>query len=470
MLEDQGHHGNGAPGRSLMMDAIAAFAEHVVRTRYDDLPGEAIAAAKTLILDSLGVGVVGSAGPWVDELIRSASRWGRGEDARLWVRGARLPAPAAALCNAYQVHNCEFDCVHEGAVVHPMAVLFAAALAHAERAGGVSGRDLLTAITLGVDVAAGLGVASKAPLRFFRPATAGAFAATAAIGRLMGFDAPTLINALAAAHGQLCGTMQAHREGSVLLALQVGFNARNALVACDLAANGLAGPQNLLEGRFGYYALFEGGHDLAPVLDDLGKVWRVTEVALKPFPSGRATHGVLDGVLALRREHGFGAGDVARIECRVPPLTERLVGRPAQAGMGANQARLCVPYVVACALLEGGVAIDDFGPEALADPRRLALAARVTVAADDNTDPNALTPVEVAVRLADGSLHATRIDTVYGSPARPMGREAVLAKFRSNWISAARPLEEAAGEELIAEVERLEELSDVARLIDLLVV
>src|ERR687891_647213 len=103
--------------------------------------------------------------------------------------GGALPAPAAAMCNGFQIHNSEYDCVHEAAVVHPMAVLLAATMAHAERAGGVSGRDLLSAIALGVDVAAGLGVASKAPLRFFRPATAGALAATAAIGRLRGFDA-----------------------------------------------------------------------------------------------------------------------------------------------------------------------------------------------------------------------------------------------------------------------------------------
>ncbi|HEX5796196.1 MAG TPA: MmgE/PrpD family protein, partial [Geminicoccaceae bacterium] len=245
-----------------LMDAIAAFAGHVVRTTYDDLPDAAVAAAKTLILDSLGVGVVGSAGPWADELVRAAGGWGRGEETRVWVRGARLPAPAAALCNAYQVHNSEFDCIHERAVVHPMAVLLPAALAHAERAGGVAGRDLLTAVALGVDVGASLGVASRAPLRFFRPATAGAFAATAAIGKLMGFDEATLVNAFGAVLGQVCGTMQAHSEGSLLLALQIGFNARNALVACDLAANGLRGPRHLLEGPFGYYALFEGEHDL----------------------------------------------------------------------------------------------------------------------------------------------------------------------------------------------------------------
>jgi aconitate decarboxylase len=451
------------------MDAIAAFAEHVVRTRYDDLPDAAITAAKTLILDSLGVGVVGSAGSWVPELVQSAAGWGQGTDARVWVRGPRLPAPAAALCNGYQIHNSEFDCVHERAVVHPMAVLLAAASAQAERAGGISGRDFLTAIVLGVDVGVGLGIGSKAPLRFFRPATAGAFAGAAAVGKLMGFDAATLTHAFAAVLGQLCGTMQAHAEGSMLLALQVGFNARNAVVACDLAAHGLVGPEELLEGPFGYYRLFEGEHDLAPVLRALGKVWRVTEVAQKPFPTGRATHGVLDGVLALQREWGFEAADVARIRCRVPPLTERLVGRPAHPGMAPNQARLSAPYVIAAALQGGTVDIDDFRPAALADPAHLALAARVVVEADANPDPNALGPVRVEVRLQGGAGHEIEIGEVYGSPARPMGREAQLAKFRRNWLAGAKPLPPAAGERLIGLVDDLETLADVAELIETMV-
>ena len=115
----------------------------------------------------------------------------------------------------------------------------------------------------------------------------------------MDFDAKTLTHAFGIVYGQVCGTMQAHTEGSPLLAMQIGFNARNAVAACDLAAGGLLGPQDILEGPFGFYRLFEGAHDLAPVLRDLGRVWRITEVAHKPFPCGRATHGVLDGVLAL---------------------------------------------------------------------------------------------------------------------------------------------------------------------------
>jgi 2-methylcitrate dehydratase PrpD len=451
------------------MDAIAAFAGHVLGTRSADLPAAAIAATKTLILDSLGVGVAGSAGPRAAELADGCAAFGAGDAARIWVRGTAVPAPAAAMCNGYQIHNCEFDCVHEGAVVHPMAVLLPATLAHCEQARGVSGAALLDAIALGVDVAVGLGIASKAPLRFFRPATAGAFAATAAIGRLRGFDAETLIDAFGITYGQLCGTMQAHVEGSPLLALQIGFNARNAVLACELAARGFAGPQEVLEGPFGYYPLFEGDHDLRPVLEGFGKVWRVAEVAHKPFPCGRATHGVLDGLIRLVSEHGFGAPEVAAIDCRVPPLTQRLVARRAQPDMSSSYARLSAPWVLACALQGGGVGLDDFGPEALADPARLALARRIRIEADGNPDPNALAPVSIAVRLDGGGVHEALVREVYGSPARPMSREAHLAKFRTNWISGAQALPEAAGEQLIALVDDLEAVPDVAALVDLMV-
>jgi 2-methylcitrate dehydratase PrpD len=106
----------------------------------------------------------------------------------------------------------------------------------------------------------------------------------------------------------------------MLLGLQIGLNARAALTAVDLAATGVTGPREVLEGRYGYFTLFEGGtHDVRSAIGQLGKVWRVTELAHRPFPSGRLTHGVVDGVLRLRATHGFSADDVARVTAMVPP-------------------------------------------------------------------------------------------------------------------------------------------------------
>jgi 2-methylcitrate dehydratase PrpD len=452
-----------------MMDAIARFANHVVNTRVEDLPSEAVQAAKVFLADTIGVGVAGSAGPWVEELVNCARGWGAGDEARVWVRGTRLPAPAAALCNAYQIHNAEFDCVHEAAVVHPMAALLAATLAHAERTGGVTGLDLLAALVLGVDVACHIGVGSRVPLTFFRPATAGAFAATAAVGRLLGFDVARLVNAFGIAYSELCGTMQAHAEGSVLLGMQIGFNARNAVVACDLAAHGLVGPQHVLEGPFGYYKLFEGAYDLSAVWPVLGKVWRITEVAHKPFPAGRATHGIVEACLALQQAHGFAAYEVERVTAWVPPLTHRLVGRPIRDDMEPNYARLSAPFVAATALIRGTVGVEDFRPEARADPATLALGRRVEVVSNDHPDPNALTPICVEVRLQSGVTHDLTLDVVYGHPAKPMTRDAHLAKFRGNWTAGATPLPSERGERLIALIDDLEQVEDVRVLVDLMV-
>ena len=285
------------------MDAIAAFADHVVRSRFEQLPGDAVKAAKTFILDTLGVGIAGSSGPMASEVAETQEIWGHRAEALVWGNGKRLPAPAAAMCNAYQVHNSEFDCVHEQAVVHAMTVVLPVAVAGAERRKGVSGKDLITAVVLGVDVAAGLGVAATTGLQFFRPATAGAFGGTAALAKLMGQDHAAMVNAFSIAYGQCCGPMQAHTEGSPLLALQIGFNARNAIVACDLAATGFDGPKNVLEGPFGYFKLIEMSGEPARVADQLGRRWFITELAHKPFPSGRATHGIIEACLELRRQH-----------------------------------------------------------------------------------------------------------------------------------------------------------------------
>lgn len=451
------------------MDAIYPIAEHVVATNFEDLPDEVVRAARIFVLDTLGVGIAGGGGPWVEELVAVQALSGRGEDARVWGGGERLPAPAAALCNGYQIHNAEFDCVHEAAVIHPMTVLMAATMAIAERDGGVSGEDLILAAALGVDVACHLGVATTSGLRFFRPATAGALAAAAAIGRIRGFDRDTLINALSIAYAQVCGTMQAHTEGSIVLGMQIGFNARNAVVACDLAARGLDGPKNIIEGPFGYLNLIEKEHDIAAVLPELGKTWRLAEVAHKPFPSGRATHGVVDAMMELQAEHGFAAGDVEHVLARVPSLTHHLVGRPVADDMIANYARLCVRYVAARILLAGEIGVEDFEEARLHDGESLALARRFDIDIDDNPDPNALHPIEVEMSLKDGRKLARRIETVYGNPAKPMTREAHLDKFRRNWRAARRPLDPAGAEEMIRRVDALEGETDVGSLVDLMV-
>jgi 2-methylcitrate dehydratase PrpD len=441
---------------------------HVVSLRFENLSPRAIAAAQTFVLDSLGVALSGSRVPMVGTLRAVARRWGAGDGARVWVSGERLPAPSAAFLNGYQIHNQEWDCVHEPAVVHPMAVVLATLMAHAEERGSVDGRKLILGCVAAVDVAATIGAAARSPLRFFRPAICGALGATAGLAAIEGLDADTLRSALGLCYSQASGTMQAHVEGSPMLPIQIGFNARAALAALDMANRGIRGPLDFLEGPFGYYALIDPEWSPLP-FEELGGLSRICELSHKPFPSGRATHGGVDGVLTLQSQHHFTSEEVREIRVIAPPLIVQLVDRAPRADMAPPYARLCLPYVAATALQRGGVDVSDFDPPALRDADRLRLAQRIRVVRDDNPSPNALAPQRVEIDLADGRQLAIDLPQVLGAPLRPLSRERQLGKFRRAAASAARSFDTLAIERLISLCERLPELSDVRTLVDAMV-
>jgi 2-methylcitrate dehydratase PrpD len=412
-----------------VVDKIVAHAE---RVEAHGVPEAARRAAKAFIADTFAVAAAGVATPWRCEILDLLAAGAGAVEATVFGTGERLPLAHAAMLNAYQVHSQEFDCVHEAAVVHPMAAALPALAAWAEREGGVSGARLIRAVVVAVDVAATLGLCSRAPMRFFRPANAGGFGATVGLALLTGLDGERLRDAIGIYYGQCGGTMQAHVEASPQLAMQMGFAARNALTAAELARRGMPGPRAPVTGEFGYFALFEGEADPAP-FDELGSVWRIAELSHKPFPSGRATHGGIEAVQRLLKEDRVTADRVVACRFRVPPLTARLVGRPAMAGMSPGYARLCLPYVAAVCLRRGTVGLEDFSAAALSDPQTLELARRLTVLVDANPDPNALAPQRVEIDVAEGRTVASAVTAVLGSPERPLSPEAARAKFDACW-------------------------------------
>jgi len=442
-----------------VVDKILA---HVERVGAHGITADVRAAAERLIADTLAVSVAGLVAPWRGEVFDMLLDLGGGAEATVFGSGERLPLVHAAMLNAYQIHCQEFDCLHEKAVVHPMATALPTLLGWAERESGVTGAQLIRAIVVAVDIAVTLGLCSRAPMRFFRPANAGGFGATVGLAMLAGLNADQLRDAIGIYYGQCAGTMQAHEEGSPQLTMQMGFAARSAVTAVELARRGMPGPHAPISGQFGYFALFDGRADPAP-FDALGRSWRVLEVSQKPFPSGRATHGCIDAVQRLMREEGVTAGRVVTGRFHVPPLSAQLVGRPVTERMTPNQARLCLQYVAAVCLRRGNVSLEDFTATALADPATLALARRLAIIKDDNPDPNALLPQRAEINLVEGRMVACDISQVLGSPERPLSLETAKAKFAACWRWASRPAAEQ-GTALWEAVSSLDSLDDVGSL------
>ncbi|WP_288015514.1 MmgE/PrpD family protein [Blastomonas sp.] len=385
------------------------------------LPEHVRAAALHLLGDTLAVGAAGSTAPGAEGVLAAARGWGAGEDARLIGSSDRLPAASAAFVNGFAIHCLEWDAVHEPAVVHALSVVTAALGASIDRMGGCDREDALAALAVGVDIAAGLGLAATSPLTFFRPATAGCIGAALAVARIEKVE--RLEDVLGLAYSSLAGTMQAHVEGSIALPLQIANAARAAIAAVDLVKAGLTGPHDALEGAFGYFRLFDSG-DLAPYTRDLGRIWRIAEISVKPYPSGRASHAVLGTLSDLALDPAA----VESIEAYVPPLIARLVGRPVIADMTPAYARLCLPILAALMLTDGRIDPRRFVPESLADPALQALACKLAITVDGNPDPNALFPQALVVRLADGSVIERAIPHTLGSPDAPLSAAGNAAK------------------------------------------
>ncbi|MEM7458848.1 MAG: MmgE/PrpD family protein [Pseudomonadota bacterium] len=445
-----------------MTDMIDAFVQHGLETEFQHLPMAAVRAVKTFALDTIGVGIAGAAVPLTKSVRASASAWAGAGQAHVWGAGRLATTPAnAAFINGFQIHCQEYDCVHEPAVVHPLATILAALMAECDARGDVSGEAFTVALAVAVDLAAGIGVSVTSPIKFFRPANAGIFGATLGIARLRGLSAEQTKDALGYALAFNAGTMQAHVEGKPALPIQIGNAARGAIMACDLAENDMPGPHDSLEGPFGYFALFEDEADPTAVIASLGQTWRIAEVSHKPFPTGRAAQG---GIVLMQKLRALGvrAEAIEALTLTAPPLIYRLVGRPLVPDMAVNYARLCFQYSGAVALRTGHVGLADFGDQNLRDPATLDLGHRIQVIDDGSPDPAAFTPQIAVARLKDGREIEARIDTLYGAPSDPMSQQAHLDKFHSCVAFGFGQDQPKIANKLIELTENLEALPDVS--------
>lgn len=391
------------------------------------LPASTKAGTLHLLGDTLAIGASGAASAAGQSMMPALKGWGIGADARLLGSEDRMPTPSAAWFNGFAIHCLEWDAVHEPAVVHAMSVVTAALLASADRMGGCDSEQLLTALAVGVDIASGMGVAATGGMRFFRPATAGIIGAALAVARLESLPAERFADVLGLAYSQAAGTMQAHIEASIALPLQIASASRAAITAVDLAKAGMNGPHDALEGPYGYFKLFEPG-DISLYTKNVGAKWLIEDVSIKPFPSGRASHGILGVIDNMLRDGSLDPAMVQSVDVAAPPLIHRLVGRPYKTDMTPSYARLCLPFLVPLMLRDRMIDPRCFTAAEFANPALAGLGGKVTVRIDDNSDHNALAPQQLNITLSDGTQVKRVITDNLGSPTAPMSDAQTKAK------------------------------------------
>ena len=430
----------------MQLEIANIFSKHLKNSRYEDLDNETINKIKVFLLDSLGVGIAGSTGAKLSELKKVANSWSRGNESTILGTWEKYSRDATTLINAYQIHCLEFDCIHEGAVVHPMAAILSSLLAHCETLNKegrqTNGKEFLLALALGVDIASFLGISAKGELKFFRPATASGFGAIAALSKIEKFSLEETHNALGIMYSQTCGNMQSHVEGVPILGLQVGFNAKAALSSMDLTMAGFSGSKRVFNGEHGYFKLIENDNfDTRYLQDNIGKVWMVNQLAHKPYPSGRLTHGLVHAIRDLKSKHSLNRDDIISIECLVPPGVYKLVARPLIDNLTTNYAKLCAKFVGASYMINGHLDIDSFTDRKyLTNPETLEFARKITMIKNENLDQKVLTPQKFTVKLTNNKTLEINLDHVYGHPKAALSESEYIDKFHKCCLSSTQKI------------------------------
>jgi len=458
------------------MAAITDVVKHFTLTKYEDIPEAAVESAKREVMDSLATALGGSTKPGVGELVDMVREWGGTEQSTVIAYGIKCPAPNAAQVNGTMIHALDYDDGHQVALVHIGCVAVSTCFAVAERMGKVSGEELITAIALGGDFLARLGLASKpgssAMASGWHPTTLfGYLGAAAMAGRIMGLDEEKMINALGLAYHQCGGAGSGVGDGALAKRMGPGLAASAGIRAALMAERGITGERDPLEGRTGLFKTYMGGdYDINILTGELGKRFEGVNIGDKPYPCCGLTHACADAVLALIARHTIVADRIKEITVyggdTVYSLSQPLEIKCAPRTI--IDAQFSVPWVVATALVQGKVTVDDFTEEALKRQDILNVAQKVTAKLDPAMNRHGVGPGGVIINMEDGTEYAEEVEHCLGSVERPMNFEDCTKKFRECAAFAIKPLPADTVDKAIDMIARLEELDDATEIVRLL--
>jgi 2-methylcitrate dehydratase PrpD len=452
------------------MAVAGRLAEFTASLEFSDLPPAVVASACLRTLDTIGIALAASTGETAPAILGALDGWGAAGECTVIGAKRTAAAPLAILANGTLAHSLDFDDTHAASITHASAVVVPVALAVAE-AEGADGHTLIAAMVAGYETITRLGMAASGAFHargWHATGVCGPFAAALVAGRIERLDPARLTAALGIAGSFASGVLEYLADGSWVKRVHAGWAGHAGAIAAALARGGFTGPESVLEGRFGLYRTFlDAEPDMAPFAT-LGRQWETPGIGFKPYPCCHYNHAYLDCVLELRQAHALVPDDVESVECRVPAGQVPIVCEPRPGKVrprSTYDARFSLPYSVASALLDGHVGLDTYTIDRLEDPRRLALAARVSHVVDPgSTFPHGF-PGWIRVRLRDGRMLEARTPDGRGSLARPLPPEAIVEKFRDN---AGRALPAARVREIESVVLGLDAAADTHALTSLL--
>ena len=340
-------------------------------------------------------------------------------------RAERIDMAGAALVNGITSHVFDFDDTHLKTIIHPAGPVASAVLALAETTGA-TGRQVIDALVLGIDVSCRLGNVMY-PEHYDRgwhiTGSTGTLGAAAGCARLLGLDEERTAMALGIAASQPIGMRE--QFGTMTKPFHPGGAARAGLLSALLAKHGFTASPKAIEAPRGYAQVVSTKCDWSEATDELGSRFEISFNTYKPFACGIVIHPTIDACVQLRAR-GVKAEDVERIELKVHSLVLELTGKKEpQDGL---QGKFSVYHGCAAGLLFGRAGEPEYADAIVRREDVTALRRKVVATVDDSIDEAS---ADVTAILKDGRREHVFVAHAIGSLERPMTDADLESKFHA---------------------------------------
>ena len=436
---------------------------------FKSLSQKTIASTKEVLIDTIAVALAGSSAKGVDSVYNLTKEWGGKPESSVLVFGSKLPAHQSAFVNSMMAHALDFDDIHASVAVHASCSVVPTALDMAEYLQGLSGKDLITSIVLGIEIASRLGLSILEQERGWHlSSVCGAMANAAVAAKLLGQNKDSMRHSLGIAYSQASGTLQSLIDGTLTKRMQPGFSAKSGILSAFLAEKGLSGPTNFLEGQYGFFKLFFSDNcDPKAITQNIGNTFEINNIGSKPYPCCRLAHTAIDAMLELISQDNFSIDEIKAIQVHGSSAMHTMCGKPYKITENSEiDAQFSLQYLLVSTILNRRIQIEDFSKEAVRNPviAKQAKKVNVIISPEIKNRWGAIVDVE----KKDGQILSKRVDIPRGQPENPMTWEEYKGKFRDCSRYAAQVLPLGNIEKFIQKVEDLEKISNVATLVRLL--
>lgn len=342
---------------SLLAPKVADFAAGLT---YDAIPPSVRDAALLHIVDSIGVCIAG-ASPSEGSgqaAARLAEVWGGPSGATIYGLGTTMRPDLAALLNGSLAQALEMDDKHGPSLARPGSTVIPAVLAVAE-AGDMTLKQVIAATVAGYEVMIRLGfVAGDRFLArgYHTSSLLGSFGAAIAVANLVGSKPERIVDALGICGTFASGIQELTRTGSTSKILHGGWGAHAGILAMDLSAAGISGPDSVFEGKFGFFEThltpISGSLDFAAAAAGLGTQWHLPATAFKPYPCCQLLHAFIEAakqVLGEMSRDGVTISKITAISCQLAEPGLTLVTEPKErkkVPQTPHEARFSLPFGV----------------------------------------------------------------------------------------------------------------------------